>query len=97
MAKIIIRHSKKVLNKQNTKKEKACNCRGGEAVWPLDGKCLTDSLVYKATVKTTGNKEKLYLGLASTNFMSRFTNHKSSFNHKDQAHSTSLSTYIWKL
>ena len=33
----------KVLNKQNIVKEKACNCRGGEAVCPLDGKCLTDS------------------------------------------------------
>jgi len=26
-----------------------------------------------------------------------FTNHKSSFNHKEQAHSASLSTYVWKL
>ena len=97
MAKIISEHNKKVLNKHNTVKEKACNCRGGEAVCPLNGKCLTDSLVYKATAKTTGNEEKLYLGLASTTFKSRFTNHKSSFNHKEQAHSTSLSTYIWKL
>jgi len=57
----------------------------------LDGKCLTDSLVYKATVKTTGNEEKHYLGLASITFKSRLTNLKSSFNHKEQAHSTSLS------
>ena len=89
MVKIIIGHNKmKVLNKQNTMKEKAWNCRGGEAACLLDGKCLTDSLVYKATVKTTGNEEKHYLGLASITFKSRLTNLKSSFNHKEQAHTT---------
>ena len=68
MAKIISGHNKKILNKQNTLKEKACNCKGGEAVCPLDGECLTDSLVYKATVETTRNKEKHYITLASTTF-----------------------------
>ena len=76
-------------------KETARNCKGGKTVCPLDDKCIADSLVYKATVK--GNKEKNYLTFASTTFKGRFTNHKSSFNHKEQAHSASLSTYVWKL
>ena len=55
---------------------------------------------WMGNVWQTGNKEKHYLTLASLcwfSFKWRFTNHKSSFNHKEQAHSASLSTYVWKL
>ena len=36
---------------------------------------------------------KIYLGLTSSTFKNRYSNHKASFNR----HNTELSNYIWKL
>ena len=95
MARIISGHNKKVIKSYQPLAEKGCNCRMRHEC-PLDGKCLTDNLVYKSTVKTSG-EEKEYLGLTSTTFKHRYNTHKSSFNNPNKAHSTTLSTYIWEL
>ena len=71
-----------------------CNCQ--KPPCPLQGKCLTDNLVYQATVKSDGN-EHTYVGLASTTFKLRLGNHKKAFNPERYRKDTSLSLFIWEL
>ena len=63
---------------------------------PLDGKCLTESLVYKATVSSVEG-DKTYIGQAASTFKLRYNNHKNSFTNSKKKHSTALSTYVWNL
>ena len=95
MARVISGHNKKLTGSSTTPEEKGCNCRKKEEC-VLDGRCLTEDLIYRSEVKTE-ESSKEYLGLTSTSFKTRYTAHKSSFTHANKAHSTSLSTYIWQL
>ena len=47
--------------------KKECNCRGGTAVWSTSGKCLDESIVWKADV-TSNNSTSTYIGLAANSF-----------------------------
>ena len=94
MAKIIAGHNKKVTSAGTSMKTMGCNCR--KPPCPLDGKCKTANLVYKSTVEAAG-KTKDYIGLTANTFKERFTGHKASFNHRTQAHKTTLSSHIWEL
>ena len=52
---IIANHNKKVLKSQSNSSEenkKCCNCRAGPNNCPLNGKCLSTSIIYKATVQS---------------------------------------------
>ena len=62
---------------------------------PLDGKCLTQNVVYQATVTTQTSSES-YVGLA-TNFKDRYRNHTASFRHESKRNETELSKHIWTL
>ena len=65
---------------------------------PLDGKCLTKCVVYKATVtETTSNNQDTYIGLTENEFKTRFNLHKSSFKLEHKRTSTTLSEHVWKL
>ena len=65
---------------------------------PLDGKCLTKCVVYKATVtETTSNDQETYIGLTENEFKTRFNLHKSSFKLELKRTSTTLSERVWKL
>ena len=96
MSSIIASHNRKIFNIKTSNSEKGCNCRGWVASCPLNGKCLTEALVYKATVQS-GDQKAEYIGLASTSFKSRFNNHTSSFKNRKQQHSTALSQHVWEL
>ena len=61
---------------------------------PLDGKCLTKCVVYKAT---TSNNQETYIGLTENEFKTRFNLHKSSFKLEHKRTSTTLSEHVWKL
>ena len=96
MKKILSCHNKKVLSEKTTN-DKACNCRN-KNLCPLEGKCLTSNLIYKATVTTNNtNETKTYIGLCETNFKTRFTNHTKSFRHRKYENETELSKHIWNL
>ena len=69
-----------------------CNCRI-KTDCPLEGECLSESIIYKATVD---NKET-YIGLAGGTFKQRFTAHKASFRHSDRRNDTQLSKYVWEM
>ena len=79
-----------------SEKKKECNCRVGVARCPLKGKCLTQSIIYKAKI-STNDETSAYIGLTSNTFKERFLNHTKSFNLKKYETSTSFSKYIWKL
>ena len=72
---IITAHNKTVLDKQTKPSEnppKECNCRQKESC-PLRGKCLTESVVYQATVTRTDNQHKeTYVGLTEGAFKTRY-------------------------
>ena len=95
----ITSHNKAVLAKTNksestTTQKKTCNCRKKESC-PLSGKCLTESVVYQATVtKEDGSATETYVGLTEGTFKSRFLNHTSSFRNTKNRHATELSKYI---
>ena len=100
MHNLISTHNKSVLVKQTqlqANNEKECNCRNKDSC-PLSGKCLTESVVYKATVtrKDTG-VEKSYVGHTEGKFKTRNNNHTNSFRNAKHKHATALSKYIWEL
>ena len=50
MGKVLSRHNTKIANQDEIRQPPpGCNCRGGQAVCPLRGACLTEG-VYEATV-----------------------------------------------
>ena len=78
-----------------TKKE--CNCRRRDEC-PLDNKCLTDCLVYQATVTQPSKAQQdLYIGLSGDTFKTRLANHKKSFKNETYQFETALSQHIWNL
>ena len=105
MAQIIAGHNKKLIkeftDKQNqankSKKElETCNCRRGSPC-PLDGKCLTKDVLYKATCSAEGEADKEYIGISATEFKDRYNNYTASFRNEDYGQSTTLKSYYWKM
>ena len=92
---IISSHNKKILGNNNEIEEKGCNCRAGRNYCPMGGKCLTESLVYKAEV-TTESETKQYIGITANTFKERYNGHMQSFRRKNY-NSTGLSNFIWYL
>ena len=83
--------------KESSQDSKLCNCRQ-KSSYPLDGKCLTKCVVYKATVtETTSNNQETYKGLTENEFKTRFNLHKPSFKLEHKRTSTTLSDHVWKL
>ena len=83
--------------KESTQDSKLCNCRQKNSC-PLDGKCLTKCVVYKATVtETISNNQETYIGLTENKFKTRFNLHKSSFKLEHKRTSATLSEHVWKL
>ena len=100
IASIISSHNKAILTKHTNTKPTVCdtcNCRRKMSC-PLDGKCLTEGVVYQATVKRedTGDVQT-YVGITEGSFKSRYNNHTSTFRNPKRKHSTALSRYIWNL
>ena len=99
VARIIKAHNNRVLAKGESPDEpkRACNCRKPDQC-PLQGNCLTTSVVYKATVKAEGNDNaKCYYGLTEDTFKARYNNHLTSFRHERHSNATELSKHIWSL
>ena len=70
MKNIISSHNKKEINSDNEKNGKTSNCRN-KSKCPLDNKCLTNKIIYKAQVKTNDGinelSTKIYFGIARQN------------------------------
>ena len=79
-----------------------CSCpKNNKELWQLSNKCITESVVYQATVttkdKTTNRPPQTYVALTEISFKTRLANHKSSFNSFDKRNATELSKYVWEL
>ena len=73
MKNIVNSHNQKILkSSEKQDSEKTCNCT--KSPCPIQGKCLTDNVVYQAVV-TTETEEQTYIGLAATTFKARLSNH----------------------
>ena len=69
MASIIKRHIRKIIGNNFKNTEEGCNCRDKNKC-PLENKCLSTSLVYKACVSADENTEvKNYIGLTKRTFI----------------------------
>ena len=91
-------HNKDLLShKPESDNNKDCNCRA-TAICPVDGKCMTESVVYQAVVqRADNNHQESYVGLTANKFKTRYNAHKSSFRHERYRHATTLSQYVWFL
>ena len=82
MKRIIDAHNKKLLAEEKTEDPQAqCNClRSRRDACPLQGKCLTSCLVYRADVTdTVSNNTHTYYGQCMRSFKKRYTEHCTSF------------------
>ena len=96
---IISSHNKKISNSR-PEPSRTCNCRN-KSMCPLDGKCLSEKIVYQAEVKLTNvtpePPSKIYFGIAETEFKTRYNNHTKSFRNRIYEKDTELSKYVWSL
>ena len=74
---------------------KMCNCRKPTEC-PLEGRCLEQCLIYKATV-SSNSSSKYYIGSTGQSFKSRYTAYKLTLKKQQQSSETSLSKHIWHL
>ena len=92
---IIKPHNSKVLSKTNDNKNSKCNCRS-EPNCPLNGECLTQCLIYKAT-STTSSSSFAYYGTSEGEFKTGYNNHTKSFRHRECMNETESSKHMWNL
>ena len=78
MKTLIQKHNKHILtqnvkrNQTTMNKQTTCNCKNRDTC-PLAGKCLMESVVYRADVTATDNKErKSYIGVTANDFKQRY-------------------------
>ena len=97
MSQIIAGKNKKVLQEERGDTDRKCSCPSTKTC-PLDKKCLTDNLIYQATVTKPDSESKNYIGLSSTEFKKRLGTHTDSFKHREKQNiQTSLSKHVWEL
>ena len=94
MRAIIQQHNMKIAtkNENQTKEGKNCNCR--KMPCPLSGNCLSECVVYEATIAHGGTETKYY-GSTGNTFKERYRNHLSSFKLSHKSNETTLSTFVW--
>ena len=88
----IKQHNSKVLSKTNDNINRKCNCQSTPNC-PLNGECLTQCLVYKAT-STTSSNSFAYYGTSEGEFKSRYNNHTKSFRHGECMNESKLSKRV---
>ena len=95
MASIMAAHNRRILKPNDV--TFGCNCRD-RSKCPLDGKCLTPQIVYKAVVTNEVNDEKkVYIGVSGTTFKEHFRNHTRDVTHKKYKAYTDLAKCAWDL
>ena len=94
----INQHNFKVMKSTaETTVQDKCNCSGKMGPCPLDGKCLAQSIIYKAEISDQNSNLETYTGLTSQTFKKRFYKHRESFLKRNPDNSTTLSTHVWNL
>ena len=97
MGRVISKHNSQVSKKEMDVPPPGCNCRGGPSKCPVGGKCLTQGVVYQATVVREDNgSTETYTGLTARTFKRRLYEHNQDFNHQKRE-GTTLSNHVWGL
>ena len=96
---IISKHKKTALDPPTNNREKTCNWINSQKCPPLQQKCLTNNIVYKATVTSNQDnyQHKIHYGITETKFKQRFANHIKSFRHEKHQSNTELSNELWSI
>ena len=102
MAQAVSRHNVQILSEppaaQAAPAKPSCNCRQGPASCPVQGRCLTDSVVYVASVtETDTGKTETYTGLTGNKFKQRWYKHNSDMKNEKDRNNTTLSAHVWEL
>ena len=89
-------HNKRLLEKYTTPQEtkRSCNCQ--KLPCPLGGNCLSQDIIYEATI-TTASQVYNYIGLTVDTFKKRYQGHLSTFNNPKYRTSTRLSEKVWEM
>ena len=97
MEKLITAKNQSILKREvrtSSATDNACNYRQPNAC-PVDGKCLSEGIVYHAIVTREDNSEEnSYVGLTEGKFKTRYAKHNTSFRHDKYRNSTELSKHI---
>ena len=95
----ISRHNHRVQKavEEQVQAEPGCNCNGRCGPCPLQGGCLVESVVYKATVEQQDSTVNTYTGMTCNTFKERFYGHRSTFENENHPNPTTLSTHVWDL
>ena len=95
---IINSRNAKILFPKKSTEQRTCNCLN-KVNCPLEQKCLTTNIFYKAKVRSSNQnyQEIVYFGSCETSIENRFSNHKKSFNLKEYKNETVLSNEIWRI
>ena len=89
-------HNSQLLKNDTEGEEKrTCSFRKKETC-PVEGKCLEEGIIYKATIKSDSD-EKKYDGLTEGSFKRRLYGHRQSFRNNNLRTATELSKHIWDL
>ena len=85
-------------NNNNNRKENECNCKT-RMNCPMNGLCNLDKVEYQGIIYTKENVKdrKTFIGISSTKWKSRYTNHKFSFFHEHLKNQTALSKHFCSL
>ena len=95
-ATIIQSHNRKILSTHQAP-TRNCNCRQ-QSDCPLAGNCLSESVIYRAKVKTNPDDEGVsYIGLTENSFKDLLYKHRNSFRYENKRKTTELSKYFWSL
>ena len=98
MTKFLSKHNSQISrpNRPPQTRTSMCNCQKKDECF-LPGRCLTDKVVYTATVTDENDNIETYTGLTCKTFKERHYKHKNSFKYQNSDNSTTLSSYIWGL
>ena len=96
IASIISSHNANVLAPAPEQASRTCNCRQPQNC-PLNGHCLTECVVYRASVSASNKPARHYYGLTEGPFKTRYNGHTRSFRSESYRRETELSKYVWDL
>ena len=99
MGQVLVKHNAKIAKQEEVQQlSPGCNCRGGTLACPLNVVCLTEGVIYQATVTNLDdNSKETYTGLTGGTFKARYGGHLNSFKYNNPKNSSTLSTHIWNL
>ena len=100
MKAVMNRHNNKILQKRidNPEQMRTCNCQSVDKC-VFGGICLEKDVLYSAEINSNlpNYDTKLYKGITSTEWKTRYRNHKKAFNNDRYETDSALSKEVWRI